>query len=135
MAAKPNKTQATTVPVEEFLAGVTPDIRRTDALVLCELMQRMSGEPPKMWGPSIIGFGLKRYRTDAGREGEMLRIGFSPRRPALVLYGMGITQHPDLVAGLGKTTNGKGCLYIKTLADIDLGRLEALIALRLTHDA
>ncbi len=135
MAARPNKTQATAAPVEGFLAGVTPDLRRADALVLCDLMQRLSGEAPRMWGPSIVGFGVRQYHYDSGREGEMPAIAFSPRKLALVLYGMGITENAAAVAELGKTTNGKGCLYIKTLADIDLGRLEALIASRLAQDA
>ena len=135
MAAKPNKTQITAVPVEDFLAGVTPDVRRTDAQTLCKLMQRLSGEAPRMWGPSIVGFGVRHYRYDSGREGEILKIGFSPRKPALVLYGMDVANNEARLAELGKTTTGKGCLYIKTLADIDLSRLEALIVERLTQGA
>ena len=77
-----NKTKPTQVSVEAFLDGVEPDVRREDGRALCELMQRVSGYPPVMWGPSIIGFGQYRYRTDAGREGDLLRVGFSPRKPA-----------------------------------------------------
>lgn len=125
MASKPNKTRHTAVPVETFLAAVTPDVRRADAHVVCEMMARLSGEAARMWGPSIVGFGVRRYRYDSGREGETLKVGFSPRKPALVLYGLGAAQGE--VARLGKVVTGKGCIYIKRLADIDLAALEALI--------
>jgi hypothetical protein len=127
MAGKPNKTQQTAVSVDEFVAGITPDGRRADALTLIEIMARLSGEPARMWGPSIVGFGVRHYRYESGREGEILKIGFSPRKPATVLYGLGQAEN-DLVAALGKVTTGKGCVYVKNLAEIDLGRLETLIA-------
>ena len=82
MAAKPNKTQETAASVEDFLAGVTPEARRVDAIALSALMARVSGEPARMWGPSIVGFGIRRYRYDSGREGEICKIGFSPRKGA-----------------------------------------------------
>jgi hypothetical protein len=132
MASKPNKTRPSAVSVETFLAGVTPDGRRQDAIAVCELMTRLSGEPARMWGPSIVGFGVRRYRTDAGREGEILKVGFSPRKPALVLYVVGEAEDDPLVARLGKITTGKSCIYVKRLADIDLGVMEALIVRTLT---
>jgi hypothetical protein len=128
MAAKPNKTQVTAVTVEGFLAGVESETRRADAEALCEMMSRISGEPARMWGPSIIGFGVNRYRYESGREGEICKIGFSPRKPATVFYGLGATENAEAVAALGKATTGKGCVYVKSLKDVDLGRLEALIA-------
>ena len=128
MASKPNKTQPTAVPVEAFLAAVTPDGRRADAHALCEMMARLSGEPARMWGPSIVGFGVRRYRYDSGREGETLKVGFSPRKPAMVLYGLGAAEGDPLVARLGKITTGKGCIYVKRLADIAPAVLEELIA-------
>ena len=81
-----------------------------------------------MWGPSIVGFGQYHYRYESGREGTSLQIGFSPRKPALVLYGLGVDLEPGLMERLGKYTTGKGCLYIKRLSEIDEKVLEALIA-------
>ncbi len=127
MAAKPNKTQETAVSVADYLATVQPDGRREDALVLCEMMTRLSGEPAKMWGPSIVGFGVRHYRYESGREGDILKVGFSPRKPAMVLYVTGQAQGDPLMAKLGKFSHGKSCLYVKRLADIDLEVLEALI--------
>jgi hypothetical protein len=135
MANKPNKTQATQVPVETFLAGVSSDGRREDAFALCEMMGRLSGEPARMWGPSIVGFGVRRYRYESGREGEILKVGFSPRKPALVLHvAGGLAEGDPLVARLGKFTHGKACIYVKRLADIDLSVLEALIVRTLAKE-
>jgi hypothetical protein len=133
MAAKPNKTRPTAVSVDDFLAGVTPESRRADALALHEMMARLSGEPAQMWGPSIVGFGLRRYRYESGREGEILKVGFSPRKSAMVLYAVGEAENNPAAAALGKVTTGKGCIYVKTLADIDLARLEALIVVSLAR--
>jgi hypothetical protein len=83
-------------------------------------MQSAAGEKPKMWGPSIIGFGSHHYKYESGREGDMPLIGFSPRKAATVLYGMNASSDSKaLLAKLGKCTTGKGCLYIKKLADVD----------------
>lgn len=132
-----NKTVETGASVEDFLAGVSPPVRLADARVLIELMARLSGEPPRLWGPSIIGFGSQHYRYDSGREGDMPRIAFSPRKPQLVLYvGIARPGAAPFLARLGKHKTGKGCLYIKTLADIDMAVLEALLVDRLaTIDA
>lgn len=135
MAGKANKTKVTEVTVEAFLAGVESEVRRKDALVLCEMMERLSGEPPRMWGPSIVGFGVRQYRYESGREGETLKVGFSPRKPATVLYSLGAVENAALVASLGKITTGKGCVYVKSLADVDLGVLEALIVKALAKSA
>jgi hypothetical protein len=129
--AAATKTQPTDVPVETFLAGVTPAVRAADARVVCAMMGRLSGEPAVMWGPSIVGFGRRRYRTAAGREGELPRIGFSPRKTALVFYLEGVAARRDVViARLGAASMGAGCLYVKRLADIDAAALEALIGER-----
>ncbi len=128
MASKPNKTQATDASVDAFLGRIEPVARRRDAEALTSLMARVSGEPARMWGPSIIGFGVRRYRYDSGREGEICRVGFSPRKTAFVLYVTGQAENNPKVAALGKVTTGKGCIYVKRLADIDLSRLEALVA-------
>ena len=121
------KTKPTTVDVAGFLSQVEPGARRSDGQSLCQLMGRVTGQEPRMWGPSIVGFGEYHYRYESGREGTSPQIGFSPRKPALVLYGMGIERHADRIGRLGKCTTGKGCLYINRLSDIDPQVLEALI--------
>jgi hypothetical protein len=121
-----NKTIETDVDVAAFVAGVADETQRADATVLIEMLSRVSGEPPKMWGPSIIGFGTLHYRYDSGREGDICRIGFSPRKGKTVLYGMGVQDNPELLARLGKHATGKGCLYLKRLADADMTVLEEL---------
>jgi hypothetical protein len=123
-----NKTQPTTLSVTAFLEGITDETKRADAKVLVKLMQKASGEKPKMWGPSIIGFGSIHYKYDSGREGDMPLIGFSPRKAANVLYGaIGFSGAEALLAKLGKHTTGKGCLYIKKLADVEQKVLESLV--------
>lgn len=115
--------------VEDFLTAVEPAQRQADARAICELMGRITGRPPVMWGPSIVGFGKYRYRYESGREGEACLTGFSPRKAALVLYLMsGFSGEAGLMARLGKHTTGKSCLYVKKLADIDLAVLEELVA-------
>ncbi len=123
-----NKTKPTKVSVAEFVGALTDQARRADAKALVKLMQGASGEKPKMWGPSIIGFGSYHYRYESGREGDMPLIGFSPRKAATVLYGLGAGESKALLAKLGKHTTGKGCLYIKKLADVDVRVLEEMIA-------
>jgi len=123
-----NKTKPTTQSVAAFIDAVTDETRRADAKVLLKLMQGATGEKPKMWGPSIIGFGTCHFKYETGREGDTPLAGFSPRKAATVLYGMaGSSDSEPLLAKLGKHTTGKGCLYIKKLADVDQKVLEALI--------
>lgn len=125
-----NKTVATDQPVDAFLDKVTPEPKRADALTLCEMMRKASGEAPAMWGPSIVGFGSRHYRYDSGREGDILKMGFSPRAAALTLYVS--TSYPggaELLGRLGKHAKSSGgCIYIKRLADVDAEVLETLIA-------
>ena len=123
-----NKTKPTKLSVTTFVAALEPS-RRSDAKALIRLMKRASGEKPKMWGPSIIGFGTLHYKYESGREGDTVLVGFSPRKPATVLYGcMGFHGAAALLAKLGKHTTGKGCLYIKSLATVDPNVLEQLIS-------
>jgi hypothetical protein len=123
-----NKTKPTTVSVAAFIDALPDATKRADAKALVKLMQGATGEKPKMWGPSIIGFGSYHYTYESGREGDMPMAGFSPRKAATVLYGMGgLDGSEALLAKLGKHTTGKGCLYIKKLADVDQKVLEALI--------
>jgi Domain of unknown function (DU1801) len=123
-----NKTKPTKLSVAAFIDALTDSTRRADAKALVKLMQKAAGEKPKMWGPSIIGFGSYHYKYDSGREGDMPIIGFSPRKAATVLYiRLGGSDSGGLLAKLGKHTTGKGCLYIKKLADVNHEVLEALV--------
>jgi hypothetical protein len=124
-----NQTKATKESVPEFIGALTDESRRADAKALVKLMQSVTGEKPKMWGPSIIGFGSYHYVYESGREGDMPVIGFSPRKAATVVYGaMGFGEAEELLAKLGKHTTGKGCLYIKKLSDVDHKVLETLVS-------
>jgi hypothetical protein len=123
-----NKTKPTEVTVPAFLATVADETQRADAKALVKIMQRATGEKPKMWGPSIIGFGSYHYTYDSGREGDMPLTGFSPRKAALVLYGLlGSPESGALLEKLGKHSTGKGCLYIKKLTDVDSKVVEELV--------
>lgn len=127
-----NKTQPTDVPVEEFLATVEHPVRRADGFALLDLMRRVTGLEPVMWGPSIVGFGTYHYRG-ASREGDTAAVGFSPRKSNLALYGLIYSPAAQqLLPRLGKHKTGVGCLYINRLADVDLDVLEQLI--RTGHD-
>jgi len=121
-----NKTKPTKLSVAAFIDAIADPTRRADAKALAKLMQSVTGEKPKMWGPSIIGFGSCHYTYDTGREGDMPLAGFSPRKAANVLY-VGFAGAESLLAKLGEHTTGKGCLYIKKLADVDPKVLEALV--------
>ena len=124
-----NKTKATKASVAAYIDALPDKSRCADAKTLVKLMQRATGEKPKMWGSSIIGFGSYHYTYESGREGDMPLVGFSPRNAAFVLYLMlGLNRAEALLAKLGKHTTGKGCLYIKKLADVQQGVLERVIA-------
>jgi len=130
------KTKPTPVSVDAFIAAAEPPQRRDDARVIDALLRRVSGEAPKMWGPSIVGYGQYHYRYDSGREGDMCRLGFSPRKAQLVLYIMnGFAGEAELMARLGKHSTGVSCLYIKKLADVDLDVLEELARRSLAYMA
>jgi hypothetical protein len=122
-----NKTKPTTLSVPAFLDACA-DERRADAKALAKLMQKVTGDKPTMWGRSIVGFGSYHYTYASGREGDAPIVGFSPRKAANVLYGaIGFGGAEGLLAKLGKHTTGKGCLYIKKLADVDATVLETLL--------
>lgn len=129
-----NKTKPTTSSVTAYIDALTDATRRSDAKELVQLMQRASGEKPRLWGPSIVGFGSYHYKYASGREGDMPLISFSPRKAAMVLYSM-LDHHEakGLLAKLGSHTTGKGCLYIRKLADVDRTVLETLIKNALVH--
>uniref|UniRef100_Q023Q9 YdhG-like domain-containing protein n=1 Tax=Solibacter usitatus (strain Ellin6076) TaxID=234267 RepID=Q023Q9_SOLUE len=128
-----NKTLATDQSVTAFIGAITDDARRADAKALVKMMQSVTGEKPKMWGSSIIGFGSYHYTYESGREGDMPVVGFSPRKAATVVYGAtGFGEAEALLATLGKHTTGKGCLYIKKLADVDARVLQTLVTKAVT---
>lgn len=129
------KTKQTDVPVEDFIASVEPEAKREDAKVLDALFRKVTGEEPRMWGPSIIGYGEYRATYASGRDVHWMRSGFSPRKARHSLYLMGgycdeiaARERDEALSRLGKFKTGKSCLYVNKLADIDLGVLEELIA-------
>ena len=122
------KTKPTVVSVESFLDKNTTGQARTDSDNLIKLMKKVTGLAPKMWGPSIIGFGSYHYKYESGREGDICITGFSPRKGNLSLYVLGgAPGQADLLKKLGKHKAGKGCLYIKKLEDVDLKVLESMV--------
>jgi hypothetical protein len=124
-----NKTTVTDVAVDEYLSQVEPERRRVDAQRLDQIFREASGFAPRMWGPSIVGYGRYHYRYESGREGDFLATGFAPRKANLVIYIMpGYTDFSAILARLGKHKIGKSCLYINKLDDIDLDVLKELIA-------
>jgi hypothetical protein len=123
-----NKTKPTEQTVEGFLDKTTDPKALNECFTLINMMEKAVGEPPKMWGPSIIGFGRYHYKYDSGREDEICLTGFSPRKGNLSLYVLnGFPGQAGLLAKLGKHKAGKGCLYIKKLDDVDLDVLERLV--------
>jgi hypothetical protein len=123
-----NRTQPTRDSVEDFLSGVRNVTRAADSRTVLKLMQEVSGEAPRMWGASMVGFGSYHYRYESGREGDYFRMGFSPRAQALTLYIMdGFPRYESLLGRLGKHTRGKSCLYIRKLSDVDASVLQELV--------
>ncbi len=123
------KTTETAASVHDFINAINDEQKRKDSFVILEMMKKASGEDPKMWGSSIIGFGNKRYKSpNTGREVDWLRIGFSPRKANLSLYiSVGIKEHAAALKKLGKHKTGVGCLYINKLEDIDIKVLKGMI--------
>jgi hypothetical protein len=127
--AAPPKTRPTSADVEEFFQAIPDAQRRADARALSALLAEVTGEPPVLWGSSIVGFGTYHYRYESGHEGDAALVGFSPRKPHLVLYLVGgyADRHEKLLERLGPHKTGKGCLYLKNLADLDLEVLRELV--------
>jgi hypothetical protein len=123
------KTKKTAASVSSFLAGIADESRRKDCKAVARLMKDATGATPRMWGPSIVGFGAMRCRYASGREVDWFLAGFSPRKDSLTLYLMpNLDAHGGLLKKLGKHTTGKSCLYIKRLEDVDHAVLKRLIA-------
>jgi hypothetical protein len=121
------KTKPTTASVADFLASMEDEERRNDCLAVAKIMEKATGAKPRMWGPSIVGFGDYRYKGASG-ETDWFLTGFSPRKRELTLYIMpGVERFPGHLAKLGKHKTGKSCLYIKRLGDVDTKVLTTLI--------
>jgi len=128
------KTKPTEISVADFIATVENPQRRADAEALCALFEEVSGEPPVMWGPSIIGFGRYHYRYASGHEGDAPRLGFSPRKAQTVLYVMsGAEGQAGMIARLGKVKSSVACMYVNRLDQIDLGVLREMAVASLAH--
>jgi Domain of unknown function (DU1801) len=127
--AQEQKTKPSSSDVEAFLDAIPDETRQADSRELCTLMAEVTGEPPVLWGSSIVGFGRYHYRYESGHEGTSALAGFAPRKQHLVLYLVGgfEDRHHKLMADLGPHKTGKGCLYIKRLADVDLDVLRELV--------
>jgi hypothetical protein len=122
------KTKLTGESVEAFLNTVSDENKRRDAFTVLELMRKVTGAEPRMWGTSIIGFGDTHLKYASGRELDWFLVGFSPRKKDLTLYlGLGPGWGGDLLDKLGKHKTGMGCLYLHSLNGVDMAVLEALI--------
>ena len=121
------KTKPTEVDPIVFIDRVENERRRMDAHELLALMKEVTGEPPKMWGPSIVGFGKYHYKYESGHEGDMMLTGFSPRKASLVLYLGDVFDDATTMKKLGKHKHSKGCLYINKLDDVDRDVLRKLV--------
>ncbi|MGI9054397.1 MAG: DUF1801 domain-containing protein [Pyrinomonadaceae bacterium] len=134
MAKAELKTKKTDQSVEDFLNEIADEQQREDAKKISEMMRKASKQEPKMWGASIVGFGEYQYTYASGREGDWMRIGFSPSKQNLTVYIMdGFEKYDELMAQLGKYKTGKSCLYIKRLSDVDEKVLKELIAESVKH--
>ncbi len=123
-----NKTQQTQASVDDYFAAIADDTRRADCKALAKLIARATGQPAKMWGSSIVGFGSFHYVYDSGREGDSCLVGFSSRKNDISLYlSSEIPDRDALLARLGKHKQGKGCIQIRSLAEVDEKVLEKLV--------
>jgi hypothetical protein len=127
MAKAEPKTRETEASVDEFIDKLTDPIQREDTRKVSAMMERISGEKAKMWGPAIIGFGSKALKYASGRELDWPRVAFSPRKGKISLYLTSLDVLADDLAKFGKHTTSKGCIYVKRLDDIDTKVLEKMI--------
>jgi hypothetical protein len=124
-----NKTKPTDASPESYIAGIEDDVRRKDCQTLAQLIAKATKLKPKMWGTSIVGFGIRKHQLAGGRQGEICAVGFSSRKGDISIYGVaGEKADPDLLQKLGKHKLGKGCLYIAKLAQVDLQVLKQLVS-------
>ena len=129
-----NKTQPHSGSVQDYIAGLEHPGRREDAQVLLQMMGEVTGEPARMWGSSIIGFGQYHYVYDSGREGDHMLVGFAPRKANMVVYVMpGFKDYQKLLEKLGKHKTGSSCLYLGRLSGVDLKVLRQIIDRSVKH--
>ncbi|NCD70088.1 DUF1801 domain-containing protein [Mucilaginibacter agri] len=129
-----NKTTENESSVTDFINAVADETKRADSFAIAELMEQQTGLPPKMWGPSIIGFGTYHYKYESGREGDAPLIAFSPRASSIALYlGSSFSSREQLLAKFGKYKSGKGCINIKGLADVNVDVLKQMVHDSFTH--
>ena len=129
-----NKTKETVVDPHDFIRQVPDEQKRRDSEELIKLMSKVTGKSPKMWGPTIVGFGKYRYKYDSGREMDWMQIAFSPRKQNITLYvATGFDSRDELLTQLGNHSCGKGCVYIKRLSDVHLPTLKKLIKASVKH--
>lgn len=122
------KTRQTDASVEAYLDAIDDDQRRADCRAIAAMMQRVTRQPPKMWGPSIVGFGSYHYKYASGHEGDACLTGFSSRQTDISIYIVsGFESHEQLLSEIGKCKTAKACLYVKRLSDINPKALETLI--------
>lgn len=134
MAKSKLKTTPTSRSVAEFVDGIADEGQRADSRALLGLMQKITKAEPKMWGPSIVGFGSYHYRYESGREGDWFLTGFAPRKGTMTVYIMaGFDRYDALMQKLGRHKTGKSCLYIKRLADVDMDVLAELVRQSVEH--
>lgn len=134
MTKNQNKTIENDDSVEAFLNAVPNEQKKADCYRIKEMMEEITGHSPKMWGKSLVGFDSYHYKYETGREGDMLKVGFSPRAQNLTIYIMpGFERYDSLMEKLGKYKTGKSCLYIKRLTDIDEQVLRTLIKESFDH--
>lgn len=128
------KTKPTTVDPTSFVMAVQHPTRRQDGATLLELLTEVTGQPPVMWGPTIVGFGQRHYKYDSGHEGDEPLVGFSPRKAHLVIYGLTNTPGGEaLLERLGKHRRSKACVYVNKLADVDMSVLRQLVKQSYQH--
>ena len=130
-----NKTKETTFAVKDFINAIKDETKRKDCFDLIALIEKQTELTPKMWGPSIVGFGSYHYKYESGREGDSPRIAFSPRASSIALYLSGsFADRETLLEKFGKHKTDKGCVHLKTLADIDVAILKKMISNHLKHN-
>ena len=128
------KTKRNDASVDDFLDSIKDEQVRKDCRAIADIMQKAAKAKPQMWGPSIVGFGSRRYKYASGREIDWMLIAFSPRKQNITLYiSSGFDGYDELTAKLGKHSSGKGCLYIKRLSDVHLPTLKKLINASVKH--
>jgi len=129
-----NKTIETSLSVDDFINAVKEEAKRKDSLTLVQLIKKQTGLEPKMWGAGIVGFGKYHYKYESGHEGDSALVAFSPRAAAISLYlSGGFENRDELLEKLGKYKTGKGCIYVKTLEDINIKTLQKMITNHIKH--